>query len=491
MAVPYDVIVIGGGSGGLVVASAAAQLKAKVLLVEKEHRIGGDCLWYGCVPSKSLIHVAHLAHQVRQAAQSGLVLNSGLNGSGIHIDYLKVYHHIKGAQDFIANHADSPDRFRKLGVELVFGSGRFVDRKTFEVNGTRYRARSFVISTGSRPQIPDVKGLQDVGFLTNEKIFDLTHRPESVAVVGGGPIGCELGQALARLGVRVTLIGGSKPQILPKEDPEAARVVQQKLEAEGIAIINQDRAAQALLHEGKKHLLLKSGKRIAVDEIVVASGRVPNVEELNLDTAGVKYDREGVKVNSKLQTTNPRIFACGDVIGGHQFTHVAGFEAVTVLKNAVLIPNFLGFLRSNVNYRVIPWATFTDPELARVGLTEAEAREQYGRDVAVLKHEFAEVDRGQAEAETEGFSKIICRQNGQILGATIVGPSAGELLHEIVLAMNYKLPVSALTGIHVYPTLSEVNAKAALQLSKQKYAKNQGLQNFLRGFFGWLRSLES
>ncbi len=487
MAVPYDVVIIGGGSGGLVVASAASQLKAKVLLVEKEDQIGGDCLWYGCVPSKSLIHMAHMAHQVREAARSGLVQGTGINGTGPNVDYLKVYHHIKGAQNFIANHADSPERFRNLGVDIVYGSGHFLDPHTFEVNGQHYKARAFVISTGSRPMIPEVKGLSEVGFITNEKIFDLTRRPESVAVIGAGPIGCELGQALSRLGARTTIVGGSKPHIMPKEDPEAAMIVQRRLEAEGITIINQDRAAQAILDQGKKHLVLQSGKRIAVDEIVVASGRVPNVDSLNLEAAGVAYDRKGVKVNGKLQTSNPRIFGCGDVIGGHQFTHVAAHEAATVIKNAVFLPSFLGFLRSDVSYRVIPWATFTDPELARVGMTEEEARQAHG-DIVVLKQDFAEVDRAQAEAELDGFSKIICTPKGDILGAHIVGPAAGDLIHEVVLAMNYKLPVSALTGIHVYPTLSEVNAKAALQLKKQNYAKNTGLQNFLKGYFGWLRT---
>ncbi len=490
MAVPYDVVVIGAGSGGLVVASAAAQLKAKVLLVEKEERIGGDCLWYGCVPSKSLIHMADQVHEATQAARHGLLTGTGINGTGPNVDYLKVYHHIKGAQQFISEHADSPERFRNLGVDLVFGSGKFLDPKTFEVNGKQYRARAFVISTGSRALIPEVKGLDEVGFITNEQIFDLTRRPESVAVIGGGPIGCELGQALSRLGSKVTIIGGSKPQILPKEDPEAAAVVQRQLESEGITIINQDRAAQAALQGGKKHLLLKSGKRLAVDEIVVASGRVPNVESLGLEAAQVAYDRSGVKVNDKLQTSNPRIFGCGDVIGGYQFTHVAGFEAVTVLTNAVLIPGILGFLRRPVSYRVIPWATFTDPELARVGLTEAEAQQKYGKDnIRVLKHEYEEVDRGQAEGATQGFCKIITDAKGQILGGHIVGKSAGDLISEIVLAMNNKLSVKTLTGIHVYPTLSEVTAKAALQFSKQSYAQNTRLQGILARYMSLQRSM--
>ncbi len=476
MAVPYDVVVIGGGSGGLVVASAASQLKAKVLLVEKSPRIGGDCLWYGCVPSKSLIHMAHQVHTIREAAHMGLASGSGLERP--EIDYLKVYHHIRGAQNFIADHADNPDRFRGYGVELVYGSGRFINPHTFEVNGRQLRARAFVIATGSRALIPNLPGLEEVGYLTNESMFDLQHLPTSVAVVGGGPIGCELGQALARLGSQVTIVAGSKPQILPKEDPEAAQIVQHQLQSEGIQILTQERVIKVWADSGSKWLQLQSGKVLNVQEILIASGRIPNVEDLGLDQASVACSASGIDVNEKLQTTNPKIYGCGDVIGGYQFTHVAAHEAVTVLTNALFFPI------KSVDYRVIPWATFTDPELARVGMTETEARTRYGDTVVVLKTEMQHVDRAQAEGATQGFCKIICDPKGQILGAHIVGKSAGELISEIVLAMNYKLPVSALTGIHVYPTLSEVSAKTALQLKKQTYAKNQFQQSFLRWFFG-------
>jgi pyruvate/2-oxoglutarate dehydrogenase complex dihydrolipoamide dehydrogenase (E3) component len=479
MSVPYDLVVIGGGSGGLVAASFAAQLKAKVVLVEREERLGGDCLWYGCVPSKSLIHVSRITHQVQQAVQSGLIMGMSSNGFHPQVDYLKVYQHIKGAQTFISQHADSPDRFRQLGVEVIFGTGRFVDRQTFEVNGRRLKARAFIVATGSRPQVPPVTGLEQAGYLTNEKIFDLTRRPDSAVVIGAGPIGCELGQSLSRLGTKVTLIA-SRDQILPKEDPEAAEVVRRQFASEGIEILFKARAEQVVLDHGKKHVKI-GDHRLSVDEIVVAAGRVPNVESLNLEAAGVNFDKNGIKVNLKMQTSNPKIYACGDVIGGYQFTHVAGYEGFVAAANALVFPLV------SAKYRVIPWATFTDPELARVGLTEAEAWQTY-KDVTVLKHEFAEVDRAQAEAATQGFAKLICRSNGEILGAHLVGEAAGELLHEIVLAMNYKLPVSALTGIHVYPTLSEVNAKAALQLAKQKYAKNRWQQDLLAKFFAWRRA---
>lgn len=489
MPVPYDIVVIGAGAAGLVVASAAAQLKAKVLLVEGSDRLGGDCLWYGCVPSKALLHVALTVHRIRQAMAAGWVTLPG--PAGISVDYLKVYEHIRSAQSYIANHADSPDRFRQLGVELVFAKGHFVDGRTFEVAGRQVQARAFVIATGSRPWVPPLPGLAEAGYLTNESIFDLTRLPKSVAVIGAGPVGCELSQALARLGSEVTLIA-SRERILPKEDPEAAQVVQQQLTQDGIRILTRVRATAVGQEQGAKLLSLKANSGagtaaagdqvIRAEEILVAAGRIPNVEGLGLEAAGVQYTPQGIQVNAKLQTRNPRIYACGDVIGGPQFTHVAAYEAAVALVNALFFP------LSQARYRVIPWAIFTEPELARVGLTESEARQQYGKDVVVLKQEFADVDRAQAEAAPLGFAKLICRRNGQILGAHLVGSQAGELIHEVVLAMSRRLPVSALTGIHIYPTRSEVNAKAALQHRRQQLATNPRLQNFLQGFFAWRRA---
>ena len=472
MAVDYDLVIIGGGSGGLVVASAAAQLKAKVALVEK-NKLGGDCLWYGCVPSKSLIHAARVAYEVKNGSRYGIYTNSP------EINFAEANGHVQKVIAAIEPH-DSPERFEGLGVEVIFGSGQFIDKKTFEVNGRKLKARNFVISTGSRPAIPPVPGLKEAGYLTNEQVFSLSERPDSLAVIGAGPIGCELGQSFHRLGAQVTIIS-SRDRILPKEDLDAAAVVEKQLESEGISIIKNARVKQVELIEGKKYL--QAGKeKIVTDEILVSAGRTPNVESLNLEAAGVEYDKHGIKVNAKLQTTNPRIYGCGDVIGGYQFTHVAAHEAVVVIQNALFFPT------KKVDYRVIPWATFTEPELARVGLSEQQAKERYGDDVYVLKQNFAGVDRAQAEGATNGFGKIITRGNGEILGAHLVGPSAGELIHEIVLAMSYKLKVSALTGIHIYPTLSEVNSKAALLLKKQTYAQNKGLQNFLSKFFGLLRS---
>jgi len=485
VAVEFDLVIIGGGSGGLVVASASAQLGAKVALVEK-HRLGGDCLWYGCVPSKSLLHAGRVAQEVRTGSRFGVYAEEP------RINFSEAIGHVQGVIKHIEPH-DSPERFRGLGVDVIFGEGQFTDRKTFVVNGRELKARNFVISTGSRPAIPPIPGLKEVGFITNEQVFSLQERPASLAVLGGGAIGCELGQALSRLGADVTLVVRSN--IMSKEEPEAAAVVEQKLVEEGITVLKNTSIVSVERDGELKRLTTNDGKEILVEEILLAAGRSPNVEGLNLEAAGVEYDKKkGVKVNEKLQTTNPQIFACGDIIGGYQFTHVAGYEAVVVLTNALfksIIP--WGLFMDKADYRVIPWATFTEPELARVGMTEAQARARYGDDIYILKQDFNDVDRAQAEGATEGFAKIITDPKGQILGAHMVGPHAGEIIHEIVLAMKNKLPVKSLTlsagMIHIYPTLAEMNMKVSLQLSKQTYTEST--KNKLTKFFNFRRSMAS
>ncbi|HCF26969.1 MAG TPA: pyridine nucleotide-disulfide oxidoreductase, partial [Cyanobacteria bacterium UBA11049] len=377
MAVEYDLVVIGGGSAGLLAAGVAAALKAKVALIERD-RLGGDCLWYGCVPSKSLIHASRVAYEVKHADRFGIYCNDP------EIDFAKAIGHVQGVISTIQPH-DSPERFEGLGVEVIFGNGKFIDRKTFEVNNRQLKARAFIIATGSRPAKLPIPGLGEAGYITNEEVFSITQRPDSLAIIGGGPIGCELGQAFSRLGAKVTIIA-SRDRLLPKEDPEAVEVIHKQFESEGIRFLLNTKAEKVEVVDDQKYIWA-GGEKIVADEILVAAGRQPNVESLNLDAAGVKMGKKGIEVNNKLQTSNPRIYACGDVIGGYQFTHVAGYQANIALRNALFLPVF------KADNRVIPWATFTDPELARVGLTEQEARERYGNDIYIVKQEFAEVDR--------------------------------------------------------------------------------------------------
>jgi len=469
----YNLVIIGGGAGGLVVASAAAQLKAKVVLVEK-HRLGGDCLWYGCVPSKSLIHGSRIAYQVKNSH------NLGIYHDNLQIQFSEVISHVEKVISTIEPN-DSPERFRGLGVDVIFGDGEFIDENTFKVNQKLLKARNFVISTGSSPKIPDIVGLSEAGFITNEQVFSLTQLPQSIIIMGGGAIACELGQALRRLGVQITIIA-SRDQLLPKEDAEASKIIENQFIEEGIKIIKSAKAEKVEIIDGKK-VVIVNGEKLIAEEILVSIGRTPNIKSLNLEKAKVKYNHQGIEVNNKLQTSNKKIYGCGDVIGGYQFTHVAGYEATIILQNALFFPT------KNVDYRVIPWATFTSPELARVGVNESQAREIYGDNIIILKQEMKEVDRAQTEGNIQGFSKIIVTLKGDILGATIIGESAGELIHEIVLAMKNNLKVTALTGIHIYPTLSEINSKTALLFTKQKYAQNKFLQQLLNNFFRFRRWL--
>ena len=444
-----DIAVIGAGSGGLSVAAGAAQMGARTVLVEKG-KMGGDCLNYGCVPSKALIAAAQAANTVRHSGRFGV------NGHEPEIDFAAVHDHVHGVIAAIAPH-DSVERFEGLGVEVIQGAGRFTGPREIEVDGRRIRARRFVIATGSSAAVPPIPGLDDVPYLTNETIFDLTDRPEHLIVIGGGPIGAELAQAHRRLGAEATIL--EMARILGKDDPEVTEIVRQRLADEGVAMLegvsissvarDGNGVAVSIEQDGRE-------RTVSGSHLLVAAGRRANVDGLNLDAAGIDYSPLGITVDARLRTTNKRVFAIGDVAGGYQFTHVAGYHAGIVIRNALFS------LPAKANHDAVPWVTYTDPEIAHVGLTEAQARETHGDAIKVVRWSFAENDRAQAERETDGLVKAVVGPKGKILGASIAGLHAGELLQPWVLAISQGLKIGAMASIIApYPTLGEVNKRAA------------------------------
>ena len=451
----YDLTIIGGGSAGLVLAVAGAKLGKKTALVEK-HRIGGDCLWTGCVPSKALLKAAKVANYIRDAEKYGITTTETKP------QWQKVIEYVRSTQHVIEEEHDNPERFREMGVDVIFGDGHFESRDTFVVedseNGqTRtIKSKKYVISTGSRPLAPPIPGLESCDYLDSENVWELEELPQRLLVVGAGPIGIELGQALHRLGAEVTIVqrGG---HILTKEDVDVSERMLNYLISEGIDIrlntnitkIEKQRDGVNVSFSGLQRTSTNDNQEQVYDKILIAAGRAPNVEGLELEKIGVKVEKNGIVVNGQLQTHVKNIYAAGDVIGHYLFTHVAAFQA------QLLVRNFLLPFSKKINYSVVPWTTFCDPEVARCGLTEAEARGKYG-DVDVFTLDQADVDRAVAEGETHGFSKIIASKwRGKILGVHLVGANAGEVIHEYVLAMQQGIPLRKLSGmIHVYPTYS-------------------------------------
>jgi pyruvate/2-oxoglutarate dehydrogenase complex dihydrolipoamide dehydrogenase (E3) component len=443
-----DLCVIGAGSGGLSVAAAAAQLGVAVVLVER-HKMGGDCLNYGCVPSKALIAAAKRAQLMRSAAPFGIAPVSPK------VDPAAVHDHIHGVIGAIAPN-DSVERFTGLGVKVIQAAGHFITRDTLLAGDQRIKARRFVIATGSSPAIPPIPGLDGVPYFTNETIFDNREKLDHLIVIGGGPIGLELAQAFLRLGSRVTVIEAANA--LGKDDPEMSEVVLKHVRAEGLEI--RENATVERISGGTRLIdvhLVEDGRNSVIQgtHLLVAAGRKSNVSGLNLEAAAIKYDERGIKVNKGLKTSNRRVFAIGDVIGGPQFTHVANYHAGIVIRRALFrIP-------ATVDDGLIPWVTFTDPQIAHVGLVEGMARQQYGR-IRVYRWPYGENDRAQAERTTAGLIKVVTDGRGKIKGASIVGEQAGELIQMWSLAISQGLDIKAMTQwISPYPTLSEVNKRAA------------------------------
>ncbi|MFQ6017318.1 MAG: dihydrolipoyl dehydrogenase family protein [Kiloniellaceae bacterium] len=443
-----DLCVLGAGATGLSIAAGAAQMGAETVLVEKG-RMGGDCLNYGCVPSKSLLAAG------KAAKAHVLAGRLGVHYPPPRIDYRAVHDHVRGVIAGIAPQ-DSVERFEGLGVTVIQAAARFVGPREVEAGDARIRARRFVVATGSQPSVPPIPGLERVPYLTNETVFDLTERPEHLIVIGGGPIGCELGQAFRLLGARVSIV--EMNAILPRDDPELVDILRGCLRADGIELVEGVKAVGVEGAEGRVALRIERdgiAASLAGSTLLLAAGRQPTVDNLDLEAAGIDYDDRGIKVDARLRTSNKRVFAAGDVSGGYQFTHMGTYHAGIVIRNALFR------LPAKVDTRAMPWVTYTDPELAHVGLSEAAAREAHGR-IRVLRWPFAEIDRARTERKTDGLVKAVVTPQGRILGASILGPNAGELIHAWVLARSQGLKIAAMARmIAPYPTLGEASKRAA------------------------------
>lgn len=443
-----DLVVIGGGAGGLVVASVAAQLGLDVVLIEKEKQLGGDCLHFGCVPSKALLKVARVAHTIRNANAYGL------GAEGPVVDMVAVNAQVQKAVSTIQIH-DSHERFESMGCEVLTGKAVFLDADMIRVGERKITAKRFVIATGSSAFIPDIKGLSDIDYITNETIFQLDKLPEHLMILGAGPVGVEMAQAFVRFGCRVTLIEAAA-RILININADIAETLMQKLSEEGVQLLVKQAAVSVESNDvGIKSITMQDGSIITGDTLLVAVGRRPVVDGLDLDKAGVKFSVRGVAVNARMKTSNRRIYACGDVTGLMPFTHVAEQQA------GVIIANLVFRIPKRISYRVVPSVVYTDPECAQVGVDESEVKDDSG--VEIVRFNMSELDRAIAEDATIGFARLIVKK-GRLIGAHIIGPHAGEVIHELALAIESNMKLSKITSmIHAYPTYAQINRRAASQ----------------------------
>jgi pyruvate/2-oxoglutarate dehydrogenase complex dihydrolipoamide dehydrogenase (E3) component len=473
----YNLVVLGAGTAGLVAAAGAAGMGAKVALVER-HLMGGDCLNVGCVPSKAIIRSGHAAHALAEAAGFGVHF-----GGDVEVDFAAVMARMRGVRAEISSN-DSARRFADhYGVQVYFGEARFTGRDRIEVAGRELRFAKAVIATGARAAVPPIPGLVETGFLTNDTVFNLTEQPRRLAVIGGGPIGCELAQTFTRLGTEVTVVE-MMDQFLPREDRDAAELLRRSMQRDGVRILLSTRLDRVEASGGAKELVLTGPageERLIVDEIFVGVGRVPNIEGLGLESAGVAHDRTGILVDDHLRTGNPRIYASGDVCLPAKFTHIADFASRTVLQNALFPGPKKKFSKINLS-----WATYTDPEIAHVGLYEDEALER-GLEVETITIPMAEVDRALAEGDTEGFFRVhVHPKKGTIYGATFVCRRAGDLISEITTAMHARLTLGEMAAvIHPYPTVAEAVRKAADQFNRRKLTPLTS--KILNHWFSWTR----
>ncbi len=438
----YDLAIIGGGSAGLTAARMARFFAEKRIAMIDKQRLGGDCLYYGCVPSKALIKTARVAHEVRTAARFGLRLSKES------VDLGDVNGRVQFAIQQVGE-LDSEEHLRESGVDVFLGGAEFQDAHTIRSGEATISAKYVLIGTGSRPAVPPIPGLKEAGYLTNEDVFDLRNLPRRLAVVGGGPIGVELAQAMARLGSEVTVLQRGD-RLLPKDDAEVVALLEKALSEEGVTVC-YDTGVDAVRREGAEKIVALSGKHageLRVDEILAAVGRTPNVEGLKLEAAGVKYGKRGIEVNERLQTNVENIWAAGDVVGGLQFTHYAGYQAAAAVRN-IFLP-----LKLKFNPGSVPWVTFTDPEIAHVGLTEAEATKQ-GKEFTVVRCPYSVLERAITDQDPVGLMKFLIDAKRKFIGVHIAGANAGELINELTLAMNNNLTVDdVIASIHAYPTYS-------------------------------------
>ncbi len=460
-----DLCIIGGGSGGLSVAAGAAQMGARVVLLEG-HKMGGDCLNYGCVPSKALIAAGKHAHAMTTGAPFGVAPVAPQT------DYAAAMDHVAATIAGIAPH-DSVERFEGLGVRVIREYGRFISKTEVQAGEHVIRARRFVIATGSSPMVPPIPGLDGVPFETNETIFDLRERPEHLIVIGGGPIGMELAQAHRRLGSKVTVLEGLKA--FGKDDPELAAIALERIRAEGVEVIEGAMAAEISGKAGAITVKTREGTEYDGSHLLIAVGRKVNIDRLDLDAGGIAHERSGIKVDAGLRSvTNRRVYAIGDVAGGLQFTHVAGYHAGIVVRSALF------GLPAKARTAHLPWATYTDPEMAQVGLTEDEARKTHGVALEVVRAEYAGNDRARAEGLTTGIVKVMVVK-GRPVGASIVGAQAGELVQIWALAIANGLKMSAVANmVAPYPTLGEVNKRAASAYFSPRLFDNPWVKRIVR-----------